>query len=135
MWREDGRCGPKFKQPNGADAECRADSDKPCCNSEGYCGATPDYCDCQGCVNYGNQGGAKCELLVPTCSSQGHAYRQAVSHYNFSLGIKMKVVQNVIIILCPVFITYQIFLCQHFEETNIHISPKFTYNKTANIRG
>ncbi|CAE7195581.1 GCS2 [Symbiodinium pilosum] len=47
-WRSDGRCGPQFpvaKKPG----ECDPYGGAPCCSPSGWCGGSPDFCDCPGC--------------------------------------------------------------------------------------
>jgi hypothetical protein len=51
--REDWRCGPDFPLPgNGEPSKCDPESDSLCCSDSGWCGNTPDHCDCSECVNY-----------------------------------------------------------------------------------
>ncbi|XP_066269746.1 uncharacterized protein [Branchiostoma lanceolatum] len=52
-WRDDLRCGSEFPAPNAQPGECDPDSCFPCCSQSGYCGNTPEHCDCADCVNYG----------------------------------------------------------------------------------
>ncbi|XP_066270827.1 uncharacterized protein [Branchiostoma lanceolatum] len=52
-WRDDLRCGSEFPAPNATRGECDPDSCFPCCSQSGYCGNTPEHCDCADCVNYG----------------------------------------------------------------------------------
>lgn len=64
-WRLDARCGTSssgevFDAPDGTKpALCNPTSDKPCCSKYGYCGGTPDFCSCKGCVDYGPAEGEK----------------------------------------------------------------------------
>ncbi|KAI8507152.1 hypothetical protein Bbelb_155910 [Branchiostoma belcheri] len=58
MWRDDWRCGRGFPAENGKDAECDPDGNIPCCSPGNWCGYTVDHCDCPGCVDYRNMGGA-----------------------------------------------------------------------------
>ncbi|CAH1252412.1 PTPRF [Branchiostoma lanceolatum] len=52
-WRDDLRCGSEFPAPDAQPGECDPDSCFPCCSQSGYCGNTPEHCDCADCVNYG----------------------------------------------------------------------------------
>jgi len=47
-WRTDGRCGPEFPQ-GGRPGECDPYGGGPCCSPSGWCGGSPDFCDCPGC--------------------------------------------------------------------------------------
>lgn len=50
-WRSDGRCGPQF--PVGkAPGECDPYGGAPCCSPSGWCGGSPDFCDCPGCRRF-----------------------------------------------------------------------------------
>jgi len=53
-WRSDGRCGPQFpvKIPESRAGECDPYGGGPCCSPSGYCGGSPDFCQCQGCVHF-----------------------------------------------------------------------------------
>lgn len=47
-WRTDGRCGPEF--PSGRrPGECDPYGGAPCCSPSGWCGGSPEFCDCPGC--------------------------------------------------------------------------------------
>lgn len=51
------RCGPDFNNSvcsvNQADWRIRKPWNGPCCSPGGYCGTTPDHCDCAvGCINF-----------------------------------------------------------------------------------
>eukprot|EP00931_Biecheleriopsis_adriatica_P086722 TRINITY_DN61330_c0_g1_i1.p1 TRINITY_DN61330_c0_g1~~TRINITY_DN61330_c0_g1_i1.p1 ORF type:complete len:952 (-),score=239.62 TRINITY_DN61330_c0_g1_i1:40-2895(-) len=47
-WRSDGRCGPQFPV-QGSPGECDPYGGAPCCSPSGWCGGSPDFCDCPGC--------------------------------------------------------------------------------------
>ncbi|CEM25414.1 unnamed protein product [Vitrella brassicaformis CCMP3155] len=49
-WRTDGRCGEEFKQDNGKPGECDPYSPSPCCSPSGWCGSSPQHCQCEGCT-------------------------------------------------------------------------------------
>ena len=51
-YRDDGRCGPNFKAPNGKDAECIPGGTKFCCSEWGHCGRTSNHCYCNECIDY-----------------------------------------------------------------------------------
>ncbi|XP_071843626.1 uncharacterized protein [Apostichopus japonicus] len=50
----DDRCGPGFPAPNGEDARCDGNSDKPCCSQYNFCGLSNIHCLCSVCVDYRN---------------------------------------------------------------------------------
>ncbi|CAE8634251.1 unnamed protein product [Polarella glacialis] len=47
-WRTDGRCGPQFPTERGP-GDCDPYGGSPCCSPSGWCGGSPDFCNCQGC--------------------------------------------------------------------------------------
>uniref|UniRef100_A0A8D8U6W9 Chitinase A1 n=1 Tax=Cacopsylla melanoneura TaxID=428564 RepID=A0A8D8U6W9_9HEMI len=48
-----GRCGNTIEKINGEYPICNPDDDNAyCCSNGGYCGSTPDHCDCKDCVNF-----------------------------------------------------------------------------------
>ena len=52
-WAEDGRCGKKFRLPDGAPMECDPDSEKPCCDHwDNKCKGHFKACLCTECVDY-----------------------------------------------------------------------------------
>ncbi|XP_066292800.1 apolipoprotein(a)-like [Branchiostoma lanceolatum] len=51
-WREDARCGANFPAPGATPGECNPKGPHPCCSDLGWCGDTPQYCSCEGCVDY-----------------------------------------------------------------------------------
>ncbi|KAI8510904.1 hypothetical protein Bbelb_118200 [Branchiostoma belcheri] len=51
-WREDYHCGYGYSAEGADPAECDPHSCFPCCSAAGWCGNTPDHCDCPGCTNY-----------------------------------------------------------------------------------
>jgi len=53
-WRSDGRCGQQFpvRAPDLMPAECDPYSGGPCCSPSGWCGGSPDFCECQGCRKF-----------------------------------------------------------------------------------
>ncbi|XP_078610906.1 uncharacterized protein LOC144881610 [Branchiostoma floridae x Branchiostoma japonicum] len=51
-WREDARCGADFPAPGANPGECNPKGPHPCCSEQGWCGETPQYCSCEGCVDY-----------------------------------------------------------------------------------
>ena len=54
-WRYDGKCGSKFRLPDGTLGQCNPDGDKPCCSDDWYgeCGNTTEHCSCRNyCINY-----------------------------------------------------------------------------------
>ena len=51
-WRPDGKCGRSFLLPDWTPAQCDPDSEKPCCDSSGECGNTPEQCLCFNCTDY-----------------------------------------------------------------------------------
>ena len=52
MWRYDGKCGVKYRLPNGTAAQCDPDGENPCCSRSGECGNKSEMCFCSDCVNY-----------------------------------------------------------------------------------
>ena len=50
-WRTDGRCGPQFPVSR-APGECDPYGGAPCCSPSGWCGGSPDFCDCPGCRRF-----------------------------------------------------------------------------------
>jgi len=58
LWREDGKCGSKYVLEDGAPGQCNPSGDGPrqgpCCSSNGFCGNTPNHCECVGCKDYNN---------------------------------------------------------------------------------
>mmetsp|Transcript_7881 Transcript_7881/g.18422 ORF Transcript_7881/g.18422 Transcript_7881/m.18422 type:complete len:936 (+) Transcript_7881:134-2941(+) len=54
-WRTDYRCGKVEEDkrlPDGKPVECNPEGDSPCCSSSGWCGASEEHCQCDGCVDY-----------------------------------------------------------------------------------
>ncbi|XP_070545391.1 uncharacterized protein [Ptychodera flava] len=52
-WRStDVYCGPGYPAANGEPAECDPNGEFPCCSPFGWCGNTPDHCDCDDCSDY-----------------------------------------------------------------------------------
>ena len=51
-WRYDGRCGTKFPLPDGTPSQCDPESEKPCCDKDGYCSDRTFSCLCEGCIDY-----------------------------------------------------------------------------------
>uniref|UniRef100_A0A914XCP5 GH18 domain-containing protein n=1 Tax=Plectus sambesii TaxID=2011161 RepID=A0A914XCP5_9BILA len=54
-WNGDnaGQCGPTAPRlPTGETAICNPESKFSCCSVFGYCGSGPEFCNCQGCVNF-----------------------------------------------------------------------------------
>ena len=53
-WRYDGRCGRKYRLPDGTAGQCDPDGDKPCCSDswDGKCGNTTEHCTCKNCTDY-----------------------------------------------------------------------------------
>ena len=51
-WRYDGRCGTDFPLPDGTPSQCDPESEKPCCDNEGYCSDRTFSCLCEGCIDY-----------------------------------------------------------------------------------
>ena len=49
LWRNDNKCGIDAKNPIGTTAECNPYSDSPCCSEYGWCGNTPNHCECPRC--------------------------------------------------------------------------------------
>ena len=54
MWRNDGKCGSRYRLPNGTAAQCDPDGENPCCGGDyfGECGNTTENCYCNGCTDY-----------------------------------------------------------------------------------
>jgi len=56
LWREDGRCGPKYPLESGAPGQCNPEGNAPrvgpCCSKKGFCGNTENHCGCPTCVDY-----------------------------------------------------------------------------------
>ena len=50
LWRNDNQCGEKVLNPIGTRAECNPYSDSPCCSEFGWCGNTPNHCNCKKCL-------------------------------------------------------------------------------------
>ena len=50
LWRNDNQCGENVLNPIGTRAECNPYSDSPCCSEFGWCGNTPNHCNCPKCV-------------------------------------------------------------------------------------
>eukprot|EP01060_Flectonema_neradi_P031465 TRINITY_DN477_c2_g1_i2.p1 TRINITY_DN477_c2_g1~~TRINITY_DN477_c2_g1_i2.p1 ORF type:complete len:2145 (+),score=515.29 TRINITY_DN477_c2_g1_i2:620-6436(+) len=55
--RSDGRCGSSFPipgtlLPSECDPTTRKNEIGPCCSSSGFCGPSPDHCECRDCVDY-----------------------------------------------------------------------------------
>jgi len=51
-WRTDGRCGREFPSIEGGrqvPGQCDPYGGGPCCSPSGWCGGSPDFCECQGC--------------------------------------------------------------------------------------
>lgn len=47
------RCGRTIPKINGEIPTCNPDDENAyCCSNGYYCGKGPDFCNCQGCVNY-----------------------------------------------------------------------------------
>eukprot|EP00058_Branchiostoma_floridae_P024996 XP_002610486.1 hypothetical protein BRAFLDRAFT_85627 [Branchiostoma floridae] len=55
-WRDDNRCGWGYPADGAEEAECNPNGVFACCSPYGWCGVTPEYCDCPGCVDYGHYG-------------------------------------------------------------------------------
>ena len=54
-WRSDGRCGADYPlkgRPGGCDPKANANKKGPCCSSIGYCGNTPNHCECNTCTDF-----------------------------------------------------------------------------------
>lgn len=49
LWRGDNRCGKDAPNPLGQPSECNPYSDSPCCSEFGWCGNTPNHCNCEKC--------------------------------------------------------------------------------------
>ena len=49
LWRNDNQCGENVLNPIGTRAECNPYSDSPCCSEFGWCGNTPNHCNCPKC--------------------------------------------------------------------------------------
>ena len=49
LWRNDNQCGENALNPIGTKAECNPYSDSPCCSEYGWCGNTPNHCNCPKC--------------------------------------------------------------------------------------
>ena len=49
-FRDDLRCGKKYKAENGLPAKCPLDN--PCCSSSFWCGKTDSHCKCPKCENF-----------------------------------------------------------------------------------
>ncbi|XP_055347093.1 chitinase-like protein 4 [Paramacrobiotus metropolitanus] len=48
-----GRCGLDSPKINGTSAICNPDNSKAhCCSDKGMCGTGPDFCGCEGCVDF-----------------------------------------------------------------------------------
>ncbi|XP_035687284.1 scavenger receptor class F member 1-like isoform X2 [Branchiostoma floridae] len=52
LWRDDGRCGTDFQASGANPGQCDPKSERPCCSTEGWCGASPAHCTCHGCKDY-----------------------------------------------------------------------------------
>jgi hypothetical protein len=50
-WLLNGRCG-EVAPVQGQPGQCDPQSAVPCCSVSGWCGETPNHCDCVGCVDY-----------------------------------------------------------------------------------
>ncbi|KAJ8034625.1 Neurotrypsin [Holothuria leucospilota] len=50
--RYDGRCGFQYPLLNGQPSKCDRDSKSSCCSKHGWCGNGPDYCTCDGCIDF-----------------------------------------------------------------------------------
>ena len=48
VWRGDQKC-KSVSSPLGSPAECNPYSEYPCCSEFGWCGNTPDHCNCEKC--------------------------------------------------------------------------------------
>ena len=51
-WRNDGKCGRRYRLPDSSPAECDPDGENPCCSRYGKCGNTTEHCSCSDCVDY-----------------------------------------------------------------------------------
>ena len=51
-WRNDGKCGRRYRLPDSSPAECDPDGENPCCSSYGKCGNTTEHCSCSLCVDF-----------------------------------------------------------------------------------
>ena len=51
MIRKDHRCGSKFPIKDGSPSQCDP-SELYCCSSWGFCGITPEHCECPECIDY-----------------------------------------------------------------------------------
>lgn len=52
-WRKDGRCGPFYPAPAAEPGECNPlDEEHHCCSASGWCGSSPEHCDCDSCADY-----------------------------------------------------------------------------------
>merc|ERR1712061_503842 len=52
-WREDGRCGPLYRNSFAGEGECDPTSEFACCNpSTGWCGHMPAHCFCKQCLHF-----------------------------------------------------------------------------------
>ena len=49
LWRNDNQCGDNVLNPIGTKAQCNPYSDSPCCSEFGWCGNTPNHCNCPKC--------------------------------------------------------------------------------------
>ena len=58
-WRDDGRCGPFYPAPAAEPGECNPlDEEHFCCSASGWCGSTPEHCECDSCADYSLPEGA-----------------------------------------------------------------------------
>ena len=54
-WRDDLRCGPRFPLADGSTpAQCNPNGPNGygCCSRIGWCGNTPEHCNCGSCIDY-----------------------------------------------------------------------------------
>ncbi|CAE8654619.1 unnamed protein product, partial [Polarella glacialis] len=66
-WRDDDKCGSNSELPPGPGVVgCNPDGKNPCCGPSGWCGSSPQHCDCEGCRDSRrSQGGSPEERLAP----------------------------------------------------------------------
>ncbi|KAJ8034631.1 Neurotrypsin [Holothuria leucospilota] len=50
--RYDGRCGYQYPLLNGQPSKFDPDSEGSCCSKHGWCGNGPEYCACNGCIDF-----------------------------------------------------------------------------------
>eukprot|EP00930_Biecheleria_cincta_P015435 TRINITY_DN12886_c0_g1_i1.p1 TRINITY_DN12886_c0_g1~~TRINITY_DN12886_c0_g1_i1.p1 ORF type:complete len:978 (+),score=135.56 TRINITY_DN12886_c0_g1_i1:80-3013(+) len=72
-WRDDDRCGSLGADSSGQPASCNPTGLSPCCSPAGWCGGSPDHCDCMGCTDFRPPpGGAKTQIPRPEPASPSH---------------------------------------------------------------